>query len=564
MLSEVCRMERREPRYLRRFGLTRVESVLLLSFLAFLVLPVLYLLRSLDDNTLTSWRWVFGDTGPARLFALAGLAILFSVPAAWAAAMERRASLVLPLMGAVAVYPLWGLPEMLLDASRYFVQAKSLSLYGIGYFWQEWGRSISVWTDLPAIPFFYGLLWRYLGESRAVIQCFNTLLFAGALLLTYGVGRRLWSPSVGYHGALLLLGIPYLLVQVPLLLVDLPTLFLLMLACYTFCRALEAGRMPWIVASGLSVSLTLLSKYSAWPMLTILPILAVALPGKALRVGLSVALVTAVTVAPFFLAKAGVVVQQVELLFSFQWGGLSRWQESPVSTFFFQVHPFVTVLAVAGLGLGLKRRDIRLLVPVWGVVLVGLFQIDRIRYLLPLFPLLALTAGYGLQTIRDPVVRRFASCCVVATSLVITLSAYLPFLKGTSMMNLARAGAYLDTLGSGPVEVSLRPQVSSSGATVPALPMLDLFTRRQLFTREPWPAPAAPPGYIPLRFTWEMRKPAFYAPPAASDHAPLVIIASRTHDLSGESDRATSGPEAIRFDQHASYFRFKTLVSVLE
>jgi hypothetical protein len=546
--------------------LTQLESVLLISFLAFLVLPLLYLFRSLDNNTLTNWQWVFAETGPARLFAFAGLAILISGLAARAGAFERRAPFVLPVMAGLAAYPLWGAPEILLDASRYFIQAKSLSLYGVGYFWEEWGRGISVWTDLPAVPFFYGLLWRYLGESRAVIQCFNTLLFAGALLLTYGVGRRLWNETVGFHGALLLLGIPYLLVQVPLLLVDVPTLFLLILACYTFCRALEGGRAPWIVAAGLAVSLTLLSKYSAWPMLTILPVLAVALPWKGSGAGLRVALVTALTAGPVFLAKADVVTQQLELLFSYQWDGLSRWQESPLSTFLFQVHPFITLLALVGLYLGMKRRDTRLLVLVWGFVLVGLFQIDRIRYLLPLFPFFALTAAYGLQTVREPMVRRFVSCCIVSTSLVITLGAYVPFLKSTSMMNLARAGAYLDSLGVDAVEVSLRPQEASSGATAPALPILDLFTERTLFTREAWPVAAAALPYIPLRFTWELRQPAFYTPPASSDRAPLVIIASGKDDLADVSERDTAAPdrEEIRFDRYSNHFRFRTLVTIVQ
>ncbi len=568
-LSEAHSVDLHGPRPVHRSGLTQLESVLLLSFLAFLVLPVLYLFRSLDNNTLTNWQWVFAETGPARLFASAGLAIVISGLAAQAAAFERRARLVLPVMAGVTVYPLWGAPEILLDASRYIVQAKSLSLYGIGYFWEEWGRGISVWTDLPAIPFFYGLLWRYLGESRAVIQCFNTLLFAGALLLTYGVGRRLWNETVGFHGALLLMGIPYLLVQVPLLLVDVPTLFLLMLTCYTFCRALEDGSFPWIVAAGLAVSLTLLSKYSAWPMLTILPVLAMVLAWRGsaavLRASFGAALVTAMTAGPIFLAKADVVTQQLELLFSYQWDGLSRWQESPLSTFLFQVHPFITLLALVGLYLGMKRRDARVLVLVWGFVLVGFLQIDRIRYLLPLFPFFALTAAYGLQTVRDPMVRRFVSCCIVSTSLVITLGAYLPFLKSTSMMNLARAGAYLDTLGVGAVEVSLLPQEASSGATAPAMPILDLFTERTLFTREAWPVAAAGLPYVPLRFTWEMRQPAFYTPPASSDRAPLVIIASGKEDLAEVSERDTAAPDRqeIRFDRYSNHFRFRTLARIL-
>ncbi len=563
---EAYGVEHHGSRPIQWCGLTRLESVLLFSFLALLVLPLLYLFRFLDNNTLTNWQWVFAQTGPARVFAFAGLAILLSVPAARVDAFERRAPLVLPVLAAAAVYPLWGAPEILLDASRYFIQAKYLALYGIGFFWEEWGRSISVWTDLPAIPFFYGMLWRWFGESRAVIQCFNTLLFGGAVLLTYGVGRRLWNRSVGFHGALLLLGIPYLLVQVPLMLVDVPTLFLLMLACYTFCRALEEARWLWITAAGLAVSLTLLAKYSAWPMLTVLPVLAMALPWKGSGAGLRVALVAALTAGPVFLAKADVVVQQVELLLSYQWEGLSRWQESPLSTFLFQIHPFVTVLALAGLCRGLKRRDPRLLVAVWGCVLVGLFQIDRIRYLLPLFPLLALIAAYGLQTLQDPVVRRFVSFCVVSTSLAIALGAYLPFLKSTSMMNLARAGVHLDRGGTEAVEVAMRPQLASSGATVPALPLLDLFTRRPLFSRDAWPVSSAPGSYIPLRFTWEMRKPSFYAPPAAMDGESLVIIASRAVDLAAPHDDAAATPprEAIRFDQQSNHFRYRTLVSVLE
>ena len=60
----------------------------------------------------------------------------------------------------------WQEPEMIVDASRYFTQAKHLELYGFGYFFREWGNGINAWTDLPAIPFLYGVaLCGFRGEQ---------------------------------------------------------------------------------------------------------------------------------------------------------------------------------------------------------------------------------------------------------------------------------------------------------------------------------------------------------------------------------------------------------------
>jgi len=47
----------------------------------------------------------------------------------------------------------WRMPEVNIDASRYFTQAKHLELFGVRYFLSEWGREIHAWTDMPLIPF---------------------------------------------------------------------------------------------------------------------------------------------------------------------------------------------------------------------------------------------------------------------------------------------------------------------------------------------------------------------------------------------------------------------------
>src|SRR5208282_6633323 len=104
---------------------------------------------------------------------------------------------------------LWREPEMIVDASRYFTQAKHLELYGTGYFLREWGKTIEVWTDMPLMSFIYGLVFRYLGEARIYIQLVTTLLFSFTVVLTYMIGKTLWDKETGFYGAMFLLGIPY-------------------------------------------------------------------------------------------------------------------------------------------------------------------------------------------------------------------------------------------------------------------------------------------------------------------------------------------------------------------
>ena len=104
------------------------------------------------------------------------------------------------------ILPLWNEPESIIDASRYFLQAKSLKEYGIAYFFNEWGQDIDAWTDMPLIPFIYGLIFKFLGEVRAYIQAFTTLLFASTVVLTYFIGKILWDEETGFNAGLLLMG----------------------------------------------------------------------------------------------------------------------------------------------------------------------------------------------------------------------------------------------------------------------------------------------------------------------------------------------------------------------
>lgn len=541
----------------------RIDQLLIVSFLAVLAFPVLYACRSLDNNALTSWQWMFRQGGAVQFFLVVAATTILSLLLSKSEPDPRWHPIILFLGAAAAVAPLWSEPEVILDAARYFSQAKHLELHGIIPFLHEWGREISVWTDLPAVSFAYGIVFRVLGETRIAIQCFTTLLFCLTVVSTYRIGRDLWNAETGFAAGLLLLAFPYLLTQVPLMLVDVPTMALVTLSLDAFLGVLRRGGVLRGAVAAVLVVLAFFAKFSAWLMLPVLPLAAfvAVLRGNTEAVRRAcLVLGTAAALGGLLLAaKHEVIAGQLHLLHEYQLPGLGRWRESGFSTFLFQIHPFVTLLAAFAVIAAIRKRDLRFLVPAWFVLFVLALRVERIRYLLPLFPLLALMAANGLHALTDDSrVRRFAALSAAGASLSLVLFAYLPFLTSTTMANLRDAGAYLDSLPDEAVEVRILPQQRSIGSTASAIPLLDLFTRKRIIHRqEPLPRPDA--GRLmtsSLRFTWEIGTPRWYAG-QPGDEGPIRVIIS-----SGE-DVVPPSAGGRRFDKDTGTFRYKTALTVL-
>ncbi|RJQ46618.1 MAG: hypothetical protein C4538_06500 [Nitrospiraceae bacterium] len=550
----------------------KIEHILLISFCALIIIPLLYIYRFVDDNTFTSWRWVFSATILLRVFFLLLPAILCAYALSRHAFSGPSACIFLFVLSAASIIPLWQGPEAVIDASRYFVHAKSLKEYGAVYFIKEWGNSIHAWTDMPLVSFIYGLVFSWFGEARIYIQAFNTLLFALTSLLTFLIGKQLWDEDTGVHAGLLLLGIPYLITQVPLMLVDVPTMFFVTLSIYVFLNALDRGGFPWIAGSSLAIFLAVFSKYSTWLMLSVIPLITAVLirrsPKKILVRALSVLLMSGILTALAVYFRYDLFQEQITLLTTYQWSGLSRWQEGFISTFLYQIHPFVTILALFGIYRAVRARNLRFLIAGWFVIFVVLLQIKRIRYILPLFPLFVLMASYGLGVIKDKGMTKFITLCIAASSLVIVYSAYLPFLNRTGMVNLKHAGHYLNTIDCEFVEVYALPQKSSSGSTFAVLPILDYYTEKNLIFPQKWPSRPVDSNTqkSSLRFTWEMERPYFYSQPETYNRCAVVIISSEALDNAPkETTGGASGTliELKRFDLLSEMFKYQTVVTIL-
>jgi hypothetical protein len=303
------------------------------------------------------------------------------------------------------------------------------------------------------------------------------------------------------------------------MLVDVPSMFFLLLAIFSFLSALEKGNAFRILLSSFAITLAFYSKYSMWMMLSVLIVLFMTYRGSLPQLKtsvywirfLAILFASAILIGVIFVCKYDSLSEQIRLLLSYQRPGLHRWGESFLSTFFFQIHPLITLAAAYSLYEAWRKKDIRYLGVLWLVALVFFFRIRRIRYIIMVFPMLTLMASYGLQRIRQKEIVRFISLSVVAFSFAIGMCAYLPFLQQNSASNLGNAGKYLDSLGITGAEVFTVLSENSFVNPAVAVPILDLFTQKPLSYHYTEKKPSAEEiSRSPFRFSWEYKNPRYY------------------------------------------------------
>ena len=542
---------------------------LLAVFLFASVIPVfLYALRQYDNSRLTSWLDVASKVNAVNavhvyLTIILGLALAYFISKT--SFIYRSPALLLFVFSFLASSVFWLEPEVIIDASRYFTQAKHLETYGIVYFLMEWGRDIFAWTDLPLVPFLYGLIFKFFGESRLYIQILNSFFLSSTVVLTYLIGRDLWDEEHGLWAGGFLLSIQYLFTQTPLMLVDTASMFFLTLSVYSFRRALiKGGVIIWV--SVFSVFAAVMTKYSLWPALSALVVIFFAgrpnAPGTVLRRGLYVFFGFLMLITPVVLLKYDVILEQINILTGYQRAGLRRWGESFTSIFFFQMHPFVPLCAMVSVYAAFRKRDKKYIAVAWLVSLALIGGVRRIRYIIPLFPMVALMASYGLGLLSDRRVKSFIVFAAVFSSLAIGMFAYLPYLKSLSSINLKNAGEYLDSISAPAVEVFTFSSERDINPAV-AVPLLDIYTKKRIFYDYSPAAVKPPEGFLssPFRFTWLYRNPRYYSD--SVDGSAVVVI---TDDLSAEMpervrDRLENYKEAAAFDISDDY-RFQTKIKV--
>ncbi|HYQ48181.1 MAG TPA: phospholipid carrier-dependent glycosyltransferase [Thermodesulfovibrionales bacterium] len=550
-----------------------VAEAVLWTVASLLLFYLLYHFRSLDDSRVSAWQDVFRVVDPLKTVGALVAALLAAFVVSLSSFGKRRPALGIFLLSFIAAACFWSEPELIIDASRYFTQAKHLELYGAANFFREWGAEVNAWTDLPAVPVLYGMAFRLFGEQRVVIQVLNTFFFSFSVVLTYLTGRELWDEEIGFFAGLFLLAIPYLYTQIPLMLVDVPAMFFIMLAFFTFIRSLRRGGVM-MLAAPLSIFFAFFTKYSAWLLLTVVAVICAVELWSNRRKGLDRPALRGVIVifASFFLISLAVafshdeMIRQVQLLLTFQKPGLYRWGESLLSIAVFQLHPVIVLFAAASVYFAIRRKDPFYIIIAWIVLLMIILQIRRLRYLVPAFPMLCLMASYGAIQMKKYLNCRFMAFSAAAFSFVIAFTAFLPFERSTSAQNIKDAAAYIDALDVQTVEVFTpipRAYIMDTSAVVP---LLDLFLHKDIFYQydeSSFPLPEDVETSA-MRFTWTYRNPSYYAGPRPEGKRAVAIVSDAAgYDLPDAVRRRAEGFARSRmFTLRDDAYQHQTFITV--
>jgi hypothetical protein len=259
---------------------------------------------------------------------------------------------------------------------------------------------------------------------------------------------------------------------------------------------------------------------------------------------------------------------QMVFLRDYQAPGLRRWGESFVSTFLFQIHPFITIAAVLSFYTAFGKRDAKFLIISFLVLLLLVLQVKRSRYLMLAFPMLTIMASYGFQRIKNLDLRKFIASSVVASAAVVAIFAYLPFLQSLSMVNFKEAGEFIDSIKGANIEVYTVQSESTSVNMAVTVPLLDLYTDKGIQYRydSESAAPADDISESPLRFTWEYANPLYYEVekmPSAND--PAIVIISNNPEA-GTSESAMVAIKGYKkekvFNSTTEIFRFSPVVTI--
>jgi len=550
-------------------------KMLLVSLVAVVLLLLQFLFRDFDNNRLLSWQWVMNQDSLLLVLAISITGLVVVYKSCFINISQNKEILFVVAGSYIIGMAAWSAPEFMVDSGRYFIHAKLIATHGIGYFLSEWGYGINAWTDLPLASIIYGAAFSLFGESRLAIQVINTFLFSGSVFLTYLVGKELWDAKTGIFAALMLLAIPFLHVQASQMLVDVPAMFFTMGAIFLSIMAVKKTGIGWVLLASSSIVFALLTKYSVWIALSSIAVLPFALKDcnrtEVAKRLLLISMVTSVLLVFVFYVHHPIILKQLKILLDYQLPALQRWQESYTSTFFYQVHPFVSLAAVASLYYAFKKKEIVYIIPAAALCIMLVMGVYRARYLLIVFPMLALVAAFGIRQIKDMKLQSFIVRGAVVVSLTVTLVANMNFLQNQySAVNLKDAGLYLNSLNEPNVATIILSQPKTAVNPASVLPMLDYYADKAFYRVGDVAVSNSNnegrKAISPLRFTWEVKQH-FYADNGSTVLLPGSVLVVISPDAKQQLPDSIAGLLTHyvfdkRFAVIDDVFRFQSVVTV--
>lgn len=458
----------------------------LISFSILLSYYLLYIFRSLDHTVLMGWYFVFmlRDINMFELFLILSIVILASFLISKVNIKNRYNNekyhiLCLFFSGFIIGSLFWNIPEINPDAIRYITEAKYLDEYGIFRFFNDWGNELFVFIDFPSIPLFYGIIFRYLGEYREYIQLFNTILFSLTSVLVYKISKRLWNEEIGLYSGFLLLSFPYLLSQVPLILIDIPLMFFTVLSAFLIFKVFD--NKYYSIPASLAIFFTLYAKMTGFlmiiPAISILIINYKSITKNSFRWILTIFLSLTLVIL-FFLWKKDIFINQILYTVTFP-SDINPYSEG-VLKYLFQIGSIVILFAILSIIISYRNKYKNYILLISWIIIPFFMLNVRLRYLIPVFPFIAVMASLSIGSLANKEVKRFLVLSLVLTSFVFTIYSYIPFEEEFTDANVKNAAEFTNSLNLSEIQLFMDFSEKHRYTPEPFVPLFDLYSQKKI------------------------------------------------------------------------------------
>jgi hypothetical protein len=175
--------------------------------------------------------------------------------------------------------------------------------------------------------------------------------------------------------------------------------------------------------------------------------------------------------------------------------------------------------------------------------------------------------SYGIAALGNIQTRKFIVFSTAISALLIAAIGYLPFLENTSTNNIKQAGEYLDSIDGSRAEVFVLPQTDSSINPSIVVPMLDLFTKKNIVYLNR--RDIETPQYItklPWRWTWEVSNLLYLANQDSIVSKIVVMIkSSHSQQVPPYIEQMLKNYQLVlKFSKSSDVFKYKTLVYIYQ
>ncbi|MGE4094261.1 MAG: ArnT family glycosyltransferase [Candidatus Binatia bacterium] len=157
------------------------------------------------------------------------------------------------------------------DEPYVFAAAKIVAGQGLGLFFRDYAEIPWLGKQHPPLVIvLYGFALRLLAADLLVLRIISVFFGLATLILTYRIGKILYTPTVGVLAAFFFFCMPFFLRLSTAALTDMPVTCCFVLAVYLTLRLVEQPHWGRAVGVGVSVGVGLLSKYT---MIVVYPVI---------------------------------------------------------------------------------------------------------------------------------------------------------------------------------------------------------------------------------------------------------------------------------------------------